>query len=118
MFCFITIMSLYKIIFILQMRKRAQRDKGQDTIVQKGLGVIGTVCLTTKFRSHILHHTACQGPNPRGGGHQHQTSSGSNFMEWVWERRPGGRGPCLSVLSQSLKLFLPVGVRTDTRNPL
>lgn len=36
----------------------------------------------------------------------------------MWERRPGGRGPCLSPVSQSPKPFLPEGARTDTRNPV
>lgn len=36
----------------------------------------------------------------------------------MWERRPGGRGPCLSLVSQSPKPFYPEGARTDTRNPV
>lgn len=36
----------------------------------------------------------------------------------MWERRPGGRGPCLPLVSQSPKPFYPEGARTDTRNPI
>lgn len=92
---------------------KVQREKGMVRLQSSGEtrhdwqapGLPGS-----KAGSHATTHNACQAPNPsRRGCCGHRASPGS---------RPGGRGPCLPLPSQSPKLLWLEGARTDTRHPI